>query len=104
MNWYLQSGKESDIAINTRIRFSRNIQGYNFHLSPKELQELENKIKDNIYQIGYGLRFLKLEDMEIYWQTLGIAQLEAIHGVTSLVRAFRNRFVYLYFADSLCAF
>ena len=48
MNWYLQSGKESDIAINTRIRFSRNIQGYNFHLSPKELQELENKIKDNI--------------------------------------------------------
>ena len=64
MNWYLQSGKESDIAINTRIRFSRNIKGYNFHLSPKELQELENKIKDNVYQIRYGLRFLKLEDMD----------------------------------------
>ena len=64
MNWYLQSGKESDIAINTRIRFSRNIQGYKFNLTPKELQELENKIKDNIYQIGYGLRFLKLEDMD----------------------------------------
>ena len=64
MNWYLQSGKESDIAINTRIRFSRNIQRYNFHLSPKELQELENRIKDNMYQIGYGLRFLKLEDMD----------------------------------------
>ena len=64
MNWYLQSGKESDIAMNTRIRFSRNIQGYNFYLSPKELQELETKIKDNVYQIGYGLRFLKLEDMD----------------------------------------
>lgn len=64
MNWYLQSGKESDIAINTRIRFSRNIQGYKFNLTPKELQELENKIKDNIYQIGYNLRFLKLEDMD----------------------------------------
>ena len=64
MNWYLQSGKESDIAINTRIRFSRNIQGYNFHLNQKELQELENKIKDNIYQIGYGLNFLKLSDMD----------------------------------------
>ena len=64
MNWYLQSGKESDIAINTRIRFSRNIQGYRFNLSPKELQELENKIKENIYQIGYGLRFLKLQDMD----------------------------------------
>ena len=64
MNWYLQSGKESDIAINTRIRFSRNIQGYRFNLSPKELQELENKIKENIYQIGYGLRFIKLQDMD----------------------------------------
>mgnify|MGYP001666068063 CR=1 FL=1 len=28
MNWYLQSGKESDVAISTRIRFSRNINGY----------------------------------------------------------------------------
>ncbi len=64
MNWYLQSGKESDIAINTRIRLSRNLQGYNFHLSSKQLRELENKIKDNVYQIAYGLRFLKLEDMD----------------------------------------
>ena len=64
MNWYLQSGKESDIAINTRIRFSRNIKGYKFNLDKKELQDLENKIKENVYQIGYGLRFLKIEDMD----------------------------------------
>ena len=31
MNWYLQSGKESDVAISTRIRFSRNINGYSFN-------------------------------------------------------------------------
>ena len=33
MNWYLQSGKESDIASSTRIRFSRNIKGYKFNLT-----------------------------------------------------------------------
>ena len=25
MNWYLQSGKDSDVVLSTRIRFSRNI-------------------------------------------------------------------------------
>ena len=64
MNWYLQSGKESDIASSTRIRFSRNIKGYKFNLTKKELQDLENKIKENVYLIGYGLNFLKLEDMD----------------------------------------
>lgn len=64
MNWYLQSGKESDVAINTRIRFSRNIAGYKFKLNKQEQNELENKVKENIYSIGYGLKFLKLKDMD----------------------------------------
>ena len=25
MNWYLQSGKESDVVTSTRIRFARNL-------------------------------------------------------------------------------
>lgn len=64
MNWYLQSGKESDVAISTRIRFSRNINGYSFNLSSKELENLENKIKESIYEIGYGLKYLKIKDMD----------------------------------------
>ncbi len=64
MNWYLQSEKESDVAISTRIRFSRNINGYSFNLSSDELESLENKIKESIYEIGYGLKYLRIKDMD----------------------------------------
>lgn len=64
MNWYLQSGKESDVAISTRIRFSRNINGYSFNLSSDESESLENKIKESIYEIGYGLKYLRIKDMD----------------------------------------
>ncbi len=30
MNWYLQSGKESDVVVSSRIRIARNIKGYPF--------------------------------------------------------------------------
>lgn len=65
MNWYLQSGKDSDVAISTRIRLARNLNGFKFNLNSKnEIDRLENKIKDNVFAIGYGLRFLKLKDMD----------------------------------------
>ena len=57
MNWYLQSGKDSDVLMNTIIRFSRNLKDFKFNLkSDKEIEILENKIKENLYQIGYGLK------------------------------------------------
>lgn len=65
MNWYLQSSENSDVVRSTRIRLSRNINGFNFNLkSEEERKNLENKIKDNLYNIGYGLKFLKLKDMD----------------------------------------
>lgn len=65
MNWYLQSGKDSDVAKSTRIRFARNIQGFKFNLKTKEeIEKLENKIEENIFSIGYGLKFLRLKDMD----------------------------------------
>ena len=65
MNWYLQSGKDSDVVLSTRIRFLRNIEGYPFYIKDKkQLEEMQNKIKDNLYSIGYGLKFLKLKDMD----------------------------------------
>jgi len=65
MNWYLQSGKESDVAISTRTRFARNLNGFKFNLTEKQdIEKLENKIKDNLYGIGYGLKFFKLSDMD----------------------------------------
>ena len=65
MNWYMQSGNESDVAISTRIRFARNLNGFKFNLNEKQdIEKLENKIKDNLYGIGYGLKFFKLKDMD----------------------------------------
>ena len=65
MNWYLQSEKDSDVAISTRIRFVRNIKGFKFNIKDKnELEKLENYIKENLYSIGYGLKLLKLKDMD----------------------------------------
>ena len=65
MNWYLQNGKDGDVAKSTRIRLVRNLAEYRFNLNNKEeMQKLENKIKENLYNIGYGLKFLKLQDMD----------------------------------------
>ena len=64
MNWYLQSSEDSDVAISTRIRFSRNISGFKFNLDKEEMKKLEDKIKDSLYKIGYGLKFFKLRDMD----------------------------------------
>lgn len=64
MNWYLQSGNDSDVARSTRIRFARNLQGFRFNLQKEEIEQLENRVKDNLYAIGYGLKFFKLKDMD----------------------------------------
>ena len=55
MNWYLQSNENCDVVRSTRIRFARNLSEFKFDLQSKEeLENLENKIKDNLYAIGYG--------------------------------------------------
>ena len=65
MNWYLQSGKNSDVAVSSRIRFARNLNGFKFNLKTKsEIEKLQQKIEENLYSIGYGLKFLKLKDMD----------------------------------------
>ena len=65
MNWYLQSAKDSDVAISSRIKFSRNLKGFKFNLKDRNsIEELENKIKDNLYLIGYDLKFIKLKDLD----------------------------------------
>ena len=66
MNWYLQSGKESDVVVSSRIRLARNIIEYPFETrySKKENEEIVNKIKEVLPSIGYGLKILKLKDMD----------------------------------------
>ena len=65
MNWYLQSSEDGDVVKSTRIRLARNLSEFPFNLEKKEeVQKLEEKIQDNLYNIGYGLKFLKLKDMD----------------------------------------
>ena len=65
MNWYLQSGKDSDVVVSTRIRLARNLKGFKFNItSNEEMEKLENRIKESLFSIGYGLKFFKLKDMD----------------------------------------
>lgn len=65
MNWYLQSGKDSDVAISTRVRLARNLNEFKFNLKDKEsINKLDEKIKELSWNIGYGLKFFKLKDMD----------------------------------------
>ena len=52
MNWYLQSGNDSDVARSTRIRFARNLNDFKFNLQKKEeIEQLENVVKENLFAI-----------------------------------------------------
>lgn len=65
MNWYLQSSENSDVAKSTRIRLARNLQGVKFNIKQKDdMEPIENKIKENLYAIGYGLKLFRLKDMD----------------------------------------
>lgn len=65
-NWYLQNGKDSDIVISSRVRLSRNLNGYNFlnSCSIEKQEEILNKIKEIVPSLGYGLKYIKLDDLD----------------------------------------
>ena len=65
MNWYLQSTQNSDVVKSTRIRLARNLREFKFNLkTEQEIENLENKIKEILYNLGYGLKFFKLKNMD----------------------------------------
>ena len=65
-NWYLQTGKDSDVVISSRVRFARNLVEYNF--PNKNLKDESKKVFDKLEEIvpslGYDLKFLKLDNMD----------------------------------------
>ena len=65
MNWYMQTGKDGDVVLSSKINYSRNLRNYRFETKNiKEIQEIENLVKNNLPSIGYNLKFLKLKDMD----------------------------------------
>ena len=65
-NWYLQSGNESDVVCSTRIRFARNIKGFNFvnRCTKNDSLKIIDLIDKAVPKIGYGLRLIKLKDLD----------------------------------------
>ena len=66
MNWYLDSGKESDVIVSSRIRLARNIKNIPFKqkLSKEDINNLLEKVKFITPSLGYGLKFLRIKDMD----------------------------------------
>ncbi len=66
LNWYLQNGKESDVVVSSRIRLARNLSDVPFITKAKkeDLEKVEEKIKDITPSIGYGMKFLRLKDID----------------------------------------
>ena len=65
-NWYLQNGKDSDVVISSRVRFVRNIESYKFTSKgdEEELKKLLNEINSICVELGYGLKFINLEELD----------------------------------------
>ena len=65
-NWYLQTGKDSDVVISSRVRLARNLEAYNF--PNKNLKDESKKVYEKLEEItpslGYGLKFLKLDNID----------------------------------------
>lgn len=66
MNWYFQSGKESDVVLDTKITISRNIDGYPFVLKLKDGQakEILDTLEQSAVIANYNLKMLRLSDMD----------------------------------------
>ena len=66
VNWYLQSGKESDIVVSSRIRLARNINDIPFikKCKNKDAINIINKLEEALPSIGYGLKLLKMKDID----------------------------------------
>ena len=63
LNWYLQTGKESDVITNSKVSLSRNLSQFNFYIKEDEILKLENLLQENLLQIGYGLKLVKLREL-----------------------------------------
>lgn len=63
-NWYVQRGKDSDVVVSTRIRFSRNLADFRFRTSKEEAKQIEKMIEEKANEIGYNLKFLRLSNMD----------------------------------------
>ncbi len=65
-NWYFQTGEASDVVVSTRVRLARNLRSIPFLIkeSKEDAKKLYEKVKEVLPSVGYGLKLLKLEDID----------------------------------------
>lgn len=65
-NWYVQTGKDSDIVISSRIRLSRNIKGIPFttKCKPEDLEKVINIMNNEVNSLGYGLKLFRMDKID----------------------------------------
>ena len=66
LNWYLQSGEQSDVVISTRVRLARNLSNFPFvgKCNQNQLIEIQEAVKEITPSVGYGLKYIELKDMD----------------------------------------
>lgn len=66
LNWYLQSGKDSDVIVSSRIRLARNISNYPFEIkcNGAKREEITKLIEEAVVGNKYGIKLLRLKDMD----------------------------------------
>jgi len=66
MNWYYQSGKYSDVVLNTKIKIARNIAGLPFlqKCNTEQIKNVLNQVEQATTPFNYNLKFFKLKDMD----------------------------------------
>ena len=65
MNWYLQSGKDSDVVISTIVRYARNFKNYKFGITNKDdADKIEEYVKSKLPNLGYNLHLFRIQDMD----------------------------------------
>lgn len=66
LNWYYQSGKESDVVMSTRIKISRNIAGIPFlaKLNNIQARSVLNKLEQATTPANYNLKMFNLKNID----------------------------------------
>lgn len=66
LNWYLQSGNESDVVFSTRIRLARNIKGFPFvnRYTKADSMKIVELMENAVSSLGYGLKLIRLKNLD----------------------------------------
>ena len=65
-NWYLQTGKDSDVVVSSRARLARNLAEFNFKNSytKDESKAVLDKLEEITPSLGYGLKLCKMDNID----------------------------------------